>query len=1068
MKKIIPILLSIFIIITLSSCTSNQNDNENNNPPPDESKISVDDTSFNGYSFEQIAPSNSDVTYDLIKMQNDAMKELGVYGDGCQWEVALESSKSGDLMLYGLDVAGMYRSLDHGKTWQMCNNGFRSRGAGMFAIDPFNSNHVLALGIGNNPNGIHISTDMAKTFTPTFSITASGHRYLWDGLEFDPTSYDSTTKETTDVYFSTPYNRDRAQRLNAYKLPALNSRLSPDKAGLYKSTDGGRNFTLIQNNELLADGIIKITDDGNIFIGNQHGLFHVSENGDILHSWLLNDFDNYEELTQVQGADVLKCNLGITGLDCVGNTIYAQTWDGIYIISTSDYKENIIESTNYPNANWPQFLSVSKSNPAHMILQARRTKDGAASYWSTYVYTSLDGGKTFTKASANANSFFTGGSWSGREKLFIIDPANDETVISFASDTLAISHDSGFNFMQVNGISNMMVGGKIHNNYYNPELMFFGAQDYSSVLSLDGGKTFKRIYVNVNGSDYGNLYGGFAADEKTFFGFADADWYDEHKLVVTHDGGKTWIDTGFVSDTLFSNNYLSSLQSYNNKDVFFAGEYYSKNHGYTWKKMNGCSMVYDINYTKNHEIYGTNDEGNIVVSYDEGDTWKIIFDDVLCKYPTRISSYIGDLAYDFNTNSMYVLDVIDFDNNGSVGIVTKIFKVDLNNNTFKELRPIDDKTGYELYRGVEIDPNSTNVLYVCSSGNSFNCASSLQRSIDGGDTFSILTASHLENKSLNDGGYEVTSMYVDPTTGNLIYGSGCYGFGKVNPPYNKELNHKKVKHQIKYTYQNKILKEITLNNNAYLEYYLYDIDGYTLEGWYFDDKFTKRVDDEFSVDNSYVLYAKLEKSEQISFYVGNEIVATMDLDIGFSISSYPKPEKEGYTFAGWYVDKDARELFDYKKYTTSVSVYAGFYKTTNNLYDTTSEDVATFIRYEDHKIGEFKFIGNDEIVDNRSAYMELEKNKTYLISLRMSNRARIALTDKSFWQYNVVPYYEADFDDANTLDIVDKDVYFTILSNDYIKLLLFYYTDTEGIDYKKIKNSIRVYEVIDSILYFDL
>lgn len=78
--------------------------------------------------FNQITPTDKNVTYERIIMQTNEQKELGTNGAGCQWPVSLETSNDGSLMLYGIDVAGLYKSTDHGENWVMANSGMESRG----------------------------------------------------------------------------------------------------------------------------------------------------------------------------------------------------------------------------------------------------------------------------------------------------------------------------------------------------------------------------------------------------------------------------------------------------------------------------------------------------------------------------------------------------------------------------------------------------------------------------------------------------------------------------------------------------------------------------------------------------------------------------------------------------------------------------------------------------------------------------------------------------------------------------------------------------------------------------
>ncbi len=791
------ILASAALTAAVSGCLAN---------PPE--SLDVGDTSFSGYEFTQQTPVDGKVKYERLNMTDEFTSRNGIYGDGCQWEVSFECSKTGDLMLYGVDVAGMYRSTDHGKTWETCNNGILNRGVGMFAIDPVNSKHVLAAGLGNRDKdgyGMWRSDDMCQTWNSTQKLCIGGERYIWDGLEFDPTSKKGGI--CTDVYYSAPYMRDRSLRTNAYDLPNLYGEMDKSKAGLYKSTDGGSTFLQISSDERLSDGILKITDKGRVFIGNQHGLFEADENGDIVAVLFENKITDYNETVkrQIRGTDntcdVLKCNMGVTGLDCVKNVLYVQTWDGIYKIDTTkglNY-ECITSGGNYPDV-WGQMVEVSPKNPKRMIFMGREGYANSVSCWVNSAWISEDGGKTWTKCRAVNNSVFTKADWQGREKQFIMDPANERRVLMFGSDTVMISDDGGKNFKQANGISNMMVGGKIHYNYYDPDIILNGAQDYTGAVSLDGGKTYNRLNINIDGTSYGNFYGAFAADCKTYYGFASTSWYPPYHLVITHDGGRSWTDTGLIADADFETYMFSSMQAYSDYDTLFAGPFVSHDFGYNWTRMQGCEMVYAGNPTGEREMYGAMD-GDVVVSYDAGRNWQRVYDKPMYESDRLIDIRITGIAFDQVNRCVYALCAwkiwkSDYTVQWSD---TFLYKIDIAAGECAQLKFANDRTmGWSIARDVAVDPNCTQVVYVGISGGYFSCPSGFVRSIDGGETWTVLTNfkndSFSYDRAENDGGHEVTALCVSPVDGKVTLGCGCYGFSKVDPPYdNKNLNNVTLK-----------------------------------------------------------------------------------------------------------------------------------------------------------------------------------------------------------------------------------------------------------------------------------
>ena len=1004
------------------------------------------------FTFSEITPIDNNVTFERVIMQNEEQKELNTNGAGCQWPVSLEASNDGSLMLYGIDVAGLYKSTDNGETWVMANSGMESRGVGMFAIDPYNSNHVLALGLGKSIGGMHVSYDKATTWKKTASLKSYGERYLWDGLEFDPSSYDSASNITKDVYYSTPYKRDTGIRKSPTETPTVKGSLQENEVGLYKSTDGGETFTLIINDERLADAIIKITDSGDVYVGNQYGLFLINkENASISKTYLEND-------------PTIDYSKGITGLDVVNNTIYAQTWDGIYTLENDVLTK--ITNENYIN-RWPQFLEVSKSNPNHMIYQARQTVDN---YYVSSTTVSFDGGQTWQSSTAERNSLFFKSNWEGREKLSIIDPTDDNNVLTFGSDDLLKSTDGGLHFKQVKGMSNMMQGGKFNFNYYDPDLLLFSAQDYTGVISTDGGTTYKQLSI----PNKGNFYGGFAADADTIYGFANESW-NGGTLTHSHDGGDTWTDTGLTVTAIPSATYYSSLQSPTNPNVLFACEYYSKDKGYTWNKMTGCISVYTFNYINEKELYGTDINGNIVVSYDNGDNWIQLSDFHWNKSSNLTKQTILDLAYDQVNNYAYAVVqslIADSKDNTKIYTLEEIYKYDITNKTASKLNiPVDNERGYMRQKSIAIDPNSTSVIYVGGAGDYYSSSTGLLRSIDGGNTWSVLTTANNDKyqaKATNQGGYEISNVRVNPYDGRVWISCGCYGYETFNPPYDSSLlnNTKPQAHTITYMYNDKKVNEVTIKNN-YKHNYIYEENNLTFVSWYTDKELTQEFPNGSVVYDSMTLYAKMEKSIKVKFYDRNVLLWKIDLDEYNAGNENQIPTRNGYAFAGWYTDSNLTQKVDFSSITSNTKVYAGWYKIQEDVFDINKKDISNYINYSTLKIQDAKEVDNTEKVNDRCIHMGIDKNSTYYISFKMDNRFRLGMRKNSFkyWPWNPVLESYIDERDNNGKKNVNEYVYKVIDTNDYTDLLIYYYSWNGTQDFMDIKNTFKIYKLENSDIH---
>lgn len=916
----------------------------------------------------------------------------------------------------------------------------------MFAIDPHNSNHVLALGLGTSVGGMHVSYNQATTWKKTVSLPTYGERYLWDGLEFDPTSYDDSLQITKDAYYSTPYERDTGIRNSPSVKPTLKSSLKENQVGLYKTTDGGENFTLIINDKKLADGIVKVTNSGDIYLGNQYGLFLIDkENNSIKKAYLENDaMSDYSK--------------GITGLDVVDNTIYAQNWDGIYKLENDTLTK--ITNDNYIN-KWPQFLEVSKSDPNHIIYQARQTLNN---YYVSYTIVSFDGGNTWQYASNERNSLFFKSNWEGREKLYIIDPANDNNVITFGSDDLVRSVDGGLHFKQTKGISNMMQGGKFNFNYYEPDLLLFSAQDYTGVISTDGGKTYSQISIPGKG----NFYGGFAADKDTIYGFANASW-NGGTLTYTHDGGETWTDTGLTVTGVPKATFYSSLQSPTNPNILFAAEYYSKDKGYTWNKMNGCVSVFTFSYINEKELYGADKDGNIVVSYNNGDNWKKLSTDHWNNSNRLKEQTILDLAYDQVNNYAYaVVQSIITDGNDANKTYTKeeIYKYDITNKTSTKLNiPVDNDRGYMRLKSIAVDPNSTSVIYVAGAGDYYSSSTGLIRSIDGGNTWSVLTTANNEkypSKATNQGGYEVSNVRVNPYDGRVLIACGCYGYETFDPPYDSNLlkHTAPQNHTIKYMYNDKQIKEVTLKNNEKHEF-IYDVDGLTFVNWYKDKELTQEFPNGSNIYESMTLYAKMKKSIKLKFYDRNKLLWKIDLDEFNKGDEKQIPTREGYVFAGWYSDSELNIKADFSNITSNTNLYAGWYKVIKDVFDINKKDIGNYIKYSNYTIQDAKEVDNATKVDDRCIHMAIDKNSTYFITFKMDNRFRLGMRKNSFtyWPWNPVLEPYIDEKDINGKKSINEYVYKTIETKDYTDLLIYYYSSNGSRDFMDIKNTFKIYKI---------
>ena len=94
--------------------------------------------------------------------------------------------------------------------------------------------------------------------------------------------------------------------------------------------------------------------------------------------------------------------------------------------------------------------------------------------------------------------------------------------------------------------------------------------------------------------------------------------------------------------------------------------------------------------------------------------------------------------------------------------------------------------------------------------------------------------------------------------------------------------------------------------------------GFIFGGWYTDSECTEKYDFATPVKTSFTLYAKWTIKEfTITFDMQDGNTASQTVDYGTVITKPETPEKEGYTFAGWYTDSGCTEEYDFGTAVTS-------------------------------------------------------------------------------------------------------------------------------------------------------
>lgn len=150
---------------------------------------------------------------------------------------------------------------------------------------------------------------------------------------------------------------------------------------------------------------------------------------------------------------------------------------------------------------------------------------------------------------------------------------------------------------------------------------------------------------------------------------------------------------------------------------------------------------------------------------------------------------------------------------------------------------------------------------------------------------------------------------------------------------------------IKFTisFKNSELDELIVEYNSKLPEVNPYKEGYTFKGWYLDNEYINQYNCDINIKEDYTLYAKWEiNTYQIKFIN----IAQEDIMVEFrsKLPSIDIPEKEGYTFKGFYLDEEYKNSWDIEN-------------------DLIVQDIVLYAKYEINKyLIEFVDVDLDDIV----------------------------------------------------------------------------------------------------------
>ncbi len=684
-----------------------------------------------------LAASVAAQTWEPVPLITKASRDAGnVGGEGAQWARAMAVSGKAELLLYGTDVGGLFRSRNGGQLWEPCNVGYSPRGTSGLAIDPHNPRRCLSVGANSVPgnwNGLYLSTDGAASWKQVLPLNIAGSQDSREQLAFDPATYDARSGYTRVVYWSRIGAEDKPSWGKADSHPAL-----------YKSEDGGQTWRELPDTSRFGGSILKVHTqgfDGSIlhqsvhnhilFVANAKGVFRSLDGGKTFEHTFAQPIDGLDICRQGPGPDwgsaVYICGRGgVWRSDNQGKTFEKLAGKGLPTTGTllnihvNPANNNLILWANLGGYNWPRFASH-------------------------------DGGETWQQAKIdNTNAFLPS---NARQGLFLWHPQNANIAWSVGGDWPTKSVDGGITWKwSGSGYNVVLVGGMFQFNAQNPDLLFVGSQDYNGASTTDGGKTW--TYQNPSGNGWGGFtYGGYAASPQVMFVGNAAGWGAPRVLTVTRDGGKTWTSAGlkYAGPDVANGDPTAP-------NVLFASNLRSADGGKTWQAMTDCEAVYTSNPAGARELYGKNKTA-LVRSEDHGATWTKIAD---------VPGGLEDVAVDPARKRWYVASE------------SRLKQIDNSKVMIVDTPP--DQYGSHRVTTVAVDPVNPNIIYVGSHKDIYSASNAVMRSTDAGAHWTILTRSMPLDGKTPDGGREAFCIRVHPKTRYAYVATSCYGIWKIPPP----------------------------------------------------------------------------------------------------------------------------------------------------------------------------------------------------------------------------------------------------------------------------------------------
>ncbi|MEO7298211.1 MAG: Calx-beta domain-containing protein [Verrucomicrobiota bacterium] len=660
----------------------------------------------------------------------------GYYGgEGCQRFRGFDIGGDGNVLVFGTDVGGVWRSTNGGAMWEPSRRGLKPRGAWAVAIDPNNSSRVLIVG-GHSygaSRGLWMSTNTAVDWFPVNQANCGGGP-KWQ-IAWDPSSFDGT--KSTRAYWSQASTITNVD----YGLTAPHQ----GNGNLYRSTDGGLTWTAVQTGVTYGNAYLAVhPTSGRLYVGTPvtGGGVYYSDNQGVSFTKTLN--------AEIRGLAVSKSAPNFVVVNCLVSSV-----NRIYVSTDSGATWDLKAATGLPGNQ--SNIRVSPVTTNYMSIGA------SATGWVDAHY-SHDGGNSWTKATYPAEpNLINGYGVHGLPNVGAWHPTLSNVVINTRGDFVVKSTDGGVSYVwHDNGYTSFAARYTIF-NLQDPNLAIVTGQDYSGAYTTNGGATwFWKL-----GS--GHTMGGYVFSPTRLVQDRGPAWAGPFTLYLSTNSGVTWSAAGPTGGGV-TGAYGNPV----NANGAFWNNYRTTDAGQTWQAMTASSVQGVVTHNADpsgaKELYGIwngSNDRRVMKSTDQGTNWTLVV-----KMPG--DSVIQEVAYDYINSRLYIA----YGDQGygklyqyQGGVLT-----DISNRL-----PLDPLVSFRSAQCVAVDPVDPRVVYVGRQDDVYGVGYSVMRSTNSGTNWTGLSLQPGQ-PGLDGGGRGALRMQVHPVTRQLWVSASETGTWRYTAP----------------------------------------------------------------------------------------------------------------------------------------------------------------------------------------------------------------------------------------------------------------------------------------------